>query len=186
VDGSAPEREDVGIAGVTNTPHPCAGQGDRPAGEGLDRRTALFVAESRVMSTGISKRTVAVAVATLALGASMVACGEDEPAICSSADNLKASVDNLKDVDLTSSTGFSELESGLTTLENDLADVKTDAESEFSSEVATVDTSFAALQAAVDAAKATPTAKELAEAAKAFIAFGADVETLISDVQSTC
>ena len=132
------------------------------------------------------KPPITLTMAALVLSASLVGCGEDKPAVCGSVDNLKTSVNDLKDIDVTSSSAVSDLESGLTTIRADLDDVKTDAKSEFSPQIEAVDTSYAAVKTSVDAAKADPSATTLAAAGTAVSAFGTDVETLISDIQSTC
>jgi hypothetical protein len=146
--------------------------------------------KAELMSEGLraqgKRRSVALTIATLLLGASLAACGEDKPAVCGSADDLKASVDDVKDVDLSSSNAFSDLQSGLTSIESDLADVKADAKSEFSSQIQAVQQSFDALKTSADAAKADPTAATLSAAGAALSAFGSGVETLVSDIQSTC
>ena len=129
---------------------------------------------------------IGAAVGTLLLGAALAGCGDDTPAVCNSVDNLQTSVDNIKDIDVTSSTGVEDLQSGLTTVESDLADVKTDAESEFSPQIDAVDTAFAKVKTSVDAAKADPTPKTLASVSSAVSAFNAALQTLTSDVQSTC
>ena len=76
------------------------------------------------------KRSLAVAAATLVLTASLAACGNDKPAVCGSVDNLRTSVDDLKNVDVTSSGAVSDLPTALTSVENNVATVKSDAKSE--------------------------------------------------------
>jgi hypothetical protein len=142
------------------------------------------------MSEGLrtvgKRRSVALTIATLILGASLAACGEDKPAVCGSVDDLKSSVDSVKDIDVGSSSAVSDLQSGVTSIESDLAAVKADAKSEFSSEIQAVEQSLAALKTSVNAAKADPTAATLSSAGAALSAFGTGAETLVSDIQSTC
>jgi hypothetical protein len=130
--------------------------------------------------------TIAPAVVALLLGAALVGCGADKPAVCSSVDNLKTSVDNVKNIDVTKSGAVSDLQSGLTTIRGDLADVKTDAKSQFSSQIDEVDTALATLNTKVDAAKAAPSATTLAAVGDALSSFNTALQTLISDVNSTC
>jgi hypothetical protein len=125
-------------------------------------------------------------VATFALSASLAACSEDEPAVCSSVDSLKASVDDVQGIDVSSSTALSDLESGLIAVGSDLSDLKADAKAEFSTQVDTVQASYDALTASVDAAKASASAATLSAAGTALSAFGTDVQTLITDVKDTC
>jgi hypothetical protein len=130
--------------------------------------------------------TFAAAVVTLLLGATLVGCGGGKPAVCSSVDNLKTSIDNIKDIDLHSSSAVNDLQSGLKTIEGDIAKVKTDAKSEFSSQIDAVDAALATVKTSVDAAKAAASATTLAAVAAAVSPFEAALETLISDVKSTC
>ena len=132
------------------------------------------------------RRPVALTIATLMLCASLAACGGDKPAVCGSVDDLKSSVDDVKDIDVTSSGAVSDLQTGLTSVESDLAAVKADAKSEFSSQIQGVQQSFATLKTSVDAAKADPTASTLSTAGAALSAFDTGVESLVTDIQSTC
>jgi hypothetical protein len=120
------------------------------------------------------------------LGAGLVGCSDDKPAVCSSVDDLQTSVHNLEDIDVTSSSAVSDLEGGLATIESDLATVKTDAKSEFSSQIDAVDTSYTVLRTSVEAAKANPSTDTLAVVGTAASAFDTAVDTLASDVESTC
>jgi hypothetical protein len=131
-------------------------------------------------------RFTGIATVALLLGAALVGCSDDKPAVCSSVDNLKTSVDDVKNIDVTSSGAVSDLESGLTTIKSDLADVKTDAKSQYASQLDAVDSALAKLTTSVDAAKTDPSAATLAAVAAAAAPFNNAVQTLISDVQSTC
>jgi hypothetical protein len=122
----------------------------------------------------------------LLLGVTLVGCSDDKPAVCSSVDNLKTSVDDVENIDVTSSSAASDLESGLTTIKSDLADVKTDAKSQYASQLDAVDSALATLTKRVDAAKADPSADTLAAVGAAVAPFNSAVQTLISDVESTC
>lgn len=130
--------------------------------------------------------TLSLTVATLLLGALLAGCGEDKPAVCTSVNDLKTSVGDVKDVDLTSSGALADLKTSLEKVQGDLADVKSDAKSEFSSQISAVDTTYEALKTAVEAAVADPSADTLTAAVAALSAFGTDAETLVDDIQSTC
>ena len=123
---------------------------------------------------------------TLILALPLAACSEDEPAVCGSVDDLKASVDDVKEIDVTASDDLTDLQSALTAVENDFAEVKADAKSEFAAPVDAVQTSLTALKTSVQQAQSAPAADTLAAAASALSAFGTEVQTLIDDVQSTC
>ena len=101
-------------------------------------------------------------VAPLLLATSLVACSSEDPAVCSSADDLRSSVDSLKDIDVTSSGAVGELQSGLTKIGDDLKKLKADASSEFDDEVTAAQTAFRSVSSSVDAAKAEPSAATLA------------------------
>jgi TolA-binding protein len=132
-------------------------------------------------------RKLALAAATVVmLSASLVACGDDTPAVCGSANQLKSSVEEVKDIDVTDTNGIDELKSQLETIDGDLDQLTNDAKSEFSSQVDSVTTTFEALKVSVQAATSDPSADTLAAAATAWSAFSTSVKTLISDVQSTC
>ena len=98
----------------------------------------------------------AIALATLLLALSLTACSEDKPAVCSSVDDLKTSVADVKDIDVTSSSALTDFQSGLTAVQNNLADVKADAKSQFASPLAAAETSYAALESSVQAATTNP------------------------------
>jgi hypothetical protein len=121
------------------------------------------------------------------LGGILVGCSDDDkPAVCSSVNDLATSVDDVKSVDFTASGALAELQSGLTTIRADLANVKTEAKSEFADEISAVDSAFTTFTTSVDAAKADPTAATLGSVATAVAPFTTAVETLINDVKSTC
>ncbi|TCN31659.1 hypothetical protein EV644_12678 [Kribbella orskensis] len=126
------------------------------------------------------------AVAALVLGVSLVGCSSDNAAVCDSVDNLKTSVDNAKKIDVTSSTGVSDLQNGLAAIDTNLAQVKTDAKSDFSSELTAVETAYNALKTSLATAKSAPAAATLATALSASQAFVASVDTLSTKVKSTC
>ena len=131
-------------------------------------------------------RLLGVATVALLLGVTLVGCSDDKPAVCSSVDNLKTSVDDVKNIDVSSSSAASDLESGLATIKSDIADVKADAKSEFSSQLDAVDSAFATLTTSVDAATADPTATTLAAVGAAVDPFLTAVQNLADDVKSTC
>jgi ABC-type transporter Mla subunit MlaD len=133
------------------------------------------------------RRKLALTAATFVmLSASLVACGEDAPAVCGSAEQLQSSVDKLKDIDVRETNGLDEFKSQLETIDGDLDQLTNDAKSEFSSQVDAVTTTFEALMASVQGATADPSAATLSAAATALSAFSTDVQAFVSDVQSTC
>jgi len=125
-------------------------------------------------------------VASIAISASLAACSEDPPAVCDSVSSLRASVDDVKKVDVASSGGLSDLRSGLSAVGDDLAQVKSDAAAEFGAQVDRVEASYTELNNSVESARKSPSAEAVKAAGTALSAFGADVEALVKDVQTTC
>jgi hypothetical protein len=112
--------------------------------------------------------------------------GQDKAAVCDSVGGLKASVADLKGIEISSSRALTDLESGIKAIQDDLAAVKADATSEFSSQIDVVETGFATLKTSVGKATTAPSGATLAAAGSAASALGTDVQTLISDIQDTC
>ncbi len=131
-------------------------------------------------------RLVMAAAGVVMSSAALVACGGDTPAVCGSADQLQSSFDDLKDIDITETNGLDEFKSQLETVDGDLDQLTNDAKSEFSTQVDSIDASFEALGASVQAATADPSADTLAVATTALSEFGSEVRALISDVKETC
>jgi hypothetical protein len=95
------------------------------------------------------RAALAIAMPTLLLSLSVAACSDDKPAVCSSVDSLKSSVDAVKNINVGSSGALTDLQSGLTAIKTDLADVKSDAKSEFSWQISPVETSYFVLKKSV-------------------------------------
>ena len=134
----------------------------------------------------MSRKLVLTAATFVMLSAALVACGDDTPAVCGSAEQLQSSVAKLKDIDVTETNGLDEFKSQLETIDGDLDQLTNDAKSEFSSQVDAVTTTFEALKASVQTATADPSADTVGAAVTALSAFSTNVKALISDVESTC
>ena len=132
------------------------------------------------------RKLVLSAAISVMLSASLVACGDDTPAVCASADQLQSSVDKLKDIDVTETNGLDEFKSQWETVDGDLDQLANDARSEFPSQIDAVTKTFEALDTSLQVASDDPSAETLAGAATAFSAFSTDVQALMSDVESTC
>jgi hypothetical protein len=117
--------------------------------------------------------------------AALVACGEDTPAVCGSAEQLQSSFDDLKDIDV-KENGIDEFKSQLETVDGDLDQLTNDAKSEFSAQVDAVIATFEALKTSAQAATDDPSADTLAAANTAMSAFTTEVQALIKDAESTC
>ena len=125
---------------------------------------------------------------SLLLGASLVACGgKDKPAVCGSVDTLKSSITDLKNIDITSSGAVSSLQSQLTTVKSDFDQVKTDAKSQFSTQIDAVDGAYTTLVSTANTAKSSPSAANLAALAAAAVRRCSRTSRRSSrDVQKTC
>ena len=124
--------------------------------------------------------------ATLVISASLAACSEEPPAVCGSVDALKASVADLKQIDVASSTGLSDLRGALTAVGDDVTQVKSDAVAEFDSQVDAVEASYDKLTSSVESARTSPSADAVTAAGNALSTFGTDVDALVTDVKTTC
>ena len=131
-------------------------------------------------------RLVMTAAGFVMSSAALVACGEDTPAVCGSAEQLQSSFDDLKDIDITEENGPEEFKSQVETVDGDLDQLTNDAKAEFSSQVDTVIATFEALKTSAQAATADPSADTLAAATTAMSAFTTEVQALVKDVESTC
>lgn len=129
---------------------------------------------------------VAITLASLAISASAVSCGEDPPAVCGSVADLKSSVGQIRQIDLKSSGVVDDLKSALRAVQSDLAEVKADANSKFGTQLDAVEHSYQALRTSVESVQSGASAATLANAGEALSAFGSDVQALITDIQSTC
>ena len=130
---------------------------------------------------------LAVAASALLLTVSLAACGgDDQPAVCSSANDLKSAINDFTSIDVTSSNGLSDLKEGLTSVRDDLQKLKSDASSEFSSQVDAVDAAVSTLTASLEAAASEPNGTNLAAVVSAVPAVTSSVKTLVTDVQDTC
>jgi hypothetical protein len=130
---------------------------------------------------------LAVAASALLLTVSLAACGDDDqPAVCSSAKDLKSAINDFTSIDVTSSNGLSDLKEGLANVRDDLQKLKSDASSEFSGQVDAVDAAVSTLTASLEAAASEPNGTNLAAVVSAVPAVASSVKTLVTDVQNTC
>ena len=71
-------------------------------------------------------------------------------------------------------------------MKSDFDQVKTDAKSQFSTQIDAVDGAYTTLVSTANTAKSSPSAANLAALAAAASTMLADLQTLVSDVQKTC
>lgn len=83
--------------------------------------------------------------------------GNNSTPVCSDVDSLKSSVSALTSVKLQQGA-LPELKSKLAAVQQDFSQLKTDAKSQFSSQVDAVDSAYASFKSSLDAAIANPSA----------------------------
>jgi hypothetical protein len=169
---------------VTVDPQPPRGNGRRVAGLPVSPGPRFDGQRLRSPSTlDLVDPRLAISLVAVLVAGSLVSCGShDKPAVCGSVDDLTTSVNALRSTTLATSAGAS----ALTAVGTDLAAVKADATSEFSSQIAAVEAAYAALESSTAIAKARPTPASLGATAKDFSTFGSTVKTLVADVKTTC
>jgi hypothetical protein len=134
--------------------------------------------------SGRRLRTAGLAAALLTL-LPAAACGSEDPAVCSSVDELGASVEQLGVIQL-GENGRAQLESQMAAVSADLAQVRTDAEQQYGAQVAAVTAAAGVVRAQLQAARADPTAATLRPLAAAVADLGSDAAALRDAVAGTC
>ena len=132
------------------------------------------------------KRIALGAAVALLMSLSLAGCSEETPAVCTSVDDLRASVQSVRDVDVTSSGGLSELEDAVAGVKSDLADVRDDAADEFSSQIDTVQAGVAELERSLRAAQDAVSPDTLRAAGSALRTLANQVQSLVDDIRATC
>jgi hypothetical protein len=116
----------------------------------------------------------------------VVGCGgKDEPAVCSDVDDLTSSISGLSDVKLEQGA-LSTLESKLTQVRDDYTQLKSDAKTQFSSELDGVDSAATSLKSGLETASADPSAVNIAALAPMVQALTSALSQLKSAVEDTC
>ena len=138
----------------------------------------------------------AAAVVAVVVGVGLASCssGSDSgtaaatssrPAVCSSADDLRTSLSALQDVKVVED-GTDALNEAWTTVRSDWAQLADDARGQYAEQVDGVQADADTVQAAVDQARAAPSAQTLGSAASAVALFLQDAGALVDQVRSTC
>ena len=111
--------------------------------------------------------------------------GSSKPAICSDVDSLKSSITELRDVKLEAGA-LATLQSDLTKVQTDLSKVKSEAKTQYATEISSVEQAGASLSTNLKAASDTPSVQSLAAVATDVSALGAALSALQDAVSSTC
>jgi hypothetical protein len=138
------------------------------------------------MAAPANFRALRVALACWLTLLALAACsGEETPAVCSDADALKKSVSALTDVKVEQGA-LPDLQSKLTAVRDDLATLKNNAKSEFSSQLDAVDSASTTFTSALDAAVADPTVSTVSALGPPLQSLGTALTDLESAVEKTC
>jgi hypothetical protein len=131
------------------------------------------------------RQTITLAVAAPIIATALSGCGDDKPAVCSSLDDVKSSVQSLSSVQV--GDGF--VDAARTTvgeLRTAVAQLKTDADGEFSSEVTALSGTLSLAANAVTTASADPSAGAVAKVAVAVKNVADAGRSLVTAVEDTC
>ena len=102
-------------------------------------------------------------VVALLVGGTLAGCGDDQPAVCTSIDELQSSIKGLADLELTGSSSAGGLEDQVALVEQDYKQVKDDASKEYDDQVGAIDADLEELQTNKDAFKESPSATTAAD-----------------------
>ncbi len=111
-------------------------------------------------------------------------CGQTSP-VCSDVDAVKSSASALTDVQVEKGA-LAELEDKFAAMKQDFAQLKSEAKSEFGSQIDAVTSASASFSASLDAAIATPTGASVAAVAAALQPLKTALADLESAVEKTC
>ena len=132
------------------------------------------------------RRRLLLPAAVMLVGAATAGCGDDQPAVCTSIDELKSSVEGFAELDPSGPYAVASVQDQLARVESDYNNVKKDASDEYDDQVAAIDTELASLKTSVTTAADAPTASNLAAVRQGMSAVVAGIKDLSSDVKSTC
>jgi hypothetical protein len=132
------------------------------------------------------KQAISLVVSSVMLAASLTACGQGKPAVCTSVNDLKSSVQKVKKIDPTSSGALSQLQTDLKTIKSNLTKVKSDAKSQFATQISNVENSYSSVKSSIQTAAANPSAATLGAAATSLQSLGTAISTLVKDIEATC
>jgi len=125
-------------------------------------------------------------VAALLVGAAAAGCSDEQPAVCTSIDELQSSIEGLAEIELTGTTGVAGLEDQVALIAQDYRQLKDDAAEEYDDQVGAIDADLEKLKANAAAFVDSPSATAVAALQTSRDAVVAGVEALADDVRSTC
>jgi hypothetical protein len=140
------------------------------------------------MATMLTRRPAShlLAAGSLALALTVAGCGgKDKPAVCGDVDSLQSSISALGDIKVEQGA-LTDLKNAFSKVQSDASQLKTDATSQFSTQINAVDSAATSVKTTLDAAIATPSAATIAAVAAAVPALVTALDNLQSAVKDTC
>jgi hypothetical protein len=111
--------------------------------------------------------------------------GKNKPAVCTDVTNLESSISSVTKIKINQGA-LEELKTKLAQVQTDANQLKTDAKSEFGTEISAVDTAATTFKTALDAAVAAPSTTTITAVIAAVPALTTALSNLQSAVKSTC
>ena len=121
----------------------------------------------------------------LLVGATLAGCGDDQPAVCTSIDELGSSLKGLTSLELNGS-GVAGLEDQVALVVQDVKTVKDDASAEYDDQVAAIEADLQKVKSDATEVENAPSSTTVAALQTSRDALAADVRALTKDVKSTC
>jgi len=121
---------------------------------------------------------------TVGLGAVLVGCA-GEPAVCADVDALQTSMEDLRAAE-PGEGGLEVVTEELQDIGNELQQLKTDAASEYSTQIKAMEDTLAALRTSAASATSDPGATTLAQVRDDLRSFGSAVTGMGNAVEDTC
>ena len=122
----------------------------------------------------------------LLVGAALAGCGDDQPAVCTSIDELQNSIKGLADLELTGTTNVAGLEDQIALVKQDFNELKDDASDEYGDQVGAISADLETLETNAAAVEDSPSATTVDALKTSRDAVVAGVDALADDVKSTC
>ena len=121
----------------------------------------------------------------LLVGATLAGCGDDQPAVCTSIDELGSSLKGLTSLELNGS-GVAGLEDQVALVVQDVKTVKDDASAEYDDQVAAIEADLQKVKSDATEVENAPSSTTVAALQTSRDALAADVKSFTKDVRSTC
>lgn len=116
----------------------------------------------------------------------LAACGDsNKPAVCDSLDTLNKSVSDLRSTSL-NSDGVQALQNNLIQVKNDLAKVKTDAKSQFQTQLNALDASMGQASSTISGARDKVSPQSLAAVGASLREVSSSYQALEDAISDTC